>query len=96
MRLVECLKCSLELKDLLLILVATVQLVLYHHGVGLVDGSQVVNPEVSILPQHHAEVCQLVRLGHGPDDLACEVMTSRTSTLLVSIPGVKLCHDLRK
>ena len=92
----DTLKASLELKHLVLILIVRIQLILDHHGVSLMDALQEGYPEVTILTQQPAELLQLVRLGHRSEDVTGEVMTSRTSTLLVSIPGVKLRHDLRK
>ena len=95
MSLMNSLKASLELKNLVLILILFIQLVLDHHGVGLMDGSQVVNPDVSYLTQQPAEVLQLVRLGQSSEDVACEVITSWTSTFLPSISVIELCHDVR-
>ena len=78
----DTLKASLELKHLVLIVVVCIQLILDHHGVSLMDALQEGYPEVSILTQHPAQLLQLVRLGHGSENLASKVMTSWTSPFL--------------
>ena len=89
----DTLKASLELKHLVLILVVRIQLILDHHGVSLMDALQEGYPEVTILTQQPAEILQLVRLGHGSEDLASKVLTSWTSTLLVAKSVIEFCHD---
>ena len=91
--LMDSLKASLELKHFLLILVVWIQLVLDHNGVSLMDALQEGYPEVTILTQQPAEILQLVRLGHGSEDLASKVLTSWTSTLLVAKSVIEFCHD---